>query len=34
MNITDFALNMGITVTHIDIESGTVTTIEPEEATK
>lgn len=34
MNITDFALSMGITVTHIDIESGTVTTTTPEEATK
>lgn len=25
MNISDFALNMGIAVTHIDIESGAVT---------
>jgi len=26
VNIADFALSMGIAVTHIDIESGTVTT--------
>jgi hypothetical protein len=29
MNMTDFALSMGITVTHIDIDKGTVTTREP-----
>lgn len=29
MNITDFALSMGITVTHVDIETGTTTTREP-----
>lgn len=39
MDITSFALGMGISVTHVDIESGTVThlepaTIEPEEATE
>jgi hypothetical protein len=34
LNITDFALSMGITVTHIDIASGAVTTVTPEEATE
>lgn len=29
MNIHEFALGMGITVTHIDVETGTVTTLEP-----
>ena len=29
MNIQDFALGMGIAVTHIDIESGIVTHTEP-----
>jgi hypothetical protein len=34
MNMTDFALGMGITVTHIDIETGTVTVREPEDERK
>lgn len=29
MNIHEFALGMGISVTHIDVETGTVTTLEP-----
>ena len=31
MNIHEFALGMGITVTHIDIEKGTATTILPDD---
>ena len=31
MNIHEFALGMGITVTHIDVETGTVTVLEPKE---
>lgn len=34
MNIHDFALGMGITVTHIDIDKNTVTVIEPKETDK
>jgi hypothetical protein len=34
MNIHEFALGMGITVTHIDIETGTVTVREPEDERK
>lgn len=34
MNIHEFALGMGITVTHIDIEKGTVTTLEPTDEAK
>ncbi len=29
MDMSDFALSMGITVTHIDIDKGTATTREP-----
>jgi hypothetical protein len=34
MNITEFALGMGITVTHIDIDKGTVVVHEPEDSKK